>query len=103
MSDQVVYKYVAPLLGTSRRYNISRYAKFVHVGFDPNGDLCFWAEVSKAQPDEEWTINNIGTGMGFNKTGTHHIGTAVKDALVYHLYLENLSIQQLCHVKKLAF
>lgn len=69
--------------------NMPAGAKPVHVGYDPQGMPCIWAEVDTTQPDENFEVNVIGTGHEMNqKTPNVHIGTFVQGPYVWHVYFQ---------------
>lgn len=60
--------------------------KIMHVGLDPRGDLCFWAEV---QPDSERVKKMfyvVGTGGRIPGDSMGHLGSITMGPFVWHLY-----------------
>ncbi len=60
-------------------------ARIIHVGVDPGGNLCIWAEVDPRQTRVAVTIYTVDTG-GAVPPGASHIGTHVGQFFVYHFY-----------------
>jgi hypothetical protein len=58
----------------------------VHVGKDPQGEVCVWIEHDPAPEMKpvEWLI--VGTGHSFDQTGKVHVGSVVDGAFVWHVY-----------------
>lgn len=62
-------------------------AKIIHVGEDPTGRPCIWAEVDSSDRLVDWTIFVIPTGgVVFPKVGKH-IGSFVSSPFVWHVYV----------------
>jgi hypothetical protein len=59
--------------------------KPVHVGIDPHGKLCIWAEVEVDQRNQRRRIHVRGTGHEAPEKAAH-IGSAVMGQYVWHVY-----------------
>jgi hypothetical protein len=79
----VVYKY--PITIGRTDLNLPVEAKIVHVGLDPSGAPCLWAEVDPYSDRERRTFVIIGTGHGVPEKATH-IGSVVDEMYVWHVY-----------------
>lgn len=58
----------------------------IHVGYDPQGDLCVWAEVDVHKSLLTYDIWIIGTGCSRPDKPHFFIGTVVQDYCVWHIY-----------------
>lgn len=78
-----IFKY--EIDGYETEIQIHGYGKIVHVGKDPNGVICAWAEVN---PDDKlngvW-VYVIGTGHQIPH-GTGHVGTFNDGPFMWHVY-----------------
>lgn len=63
-----------------------RGADVVHVGHDPAGILCIWAEVDSDAPLEDRVFEVFGTGHDLPAESATHLSTWVDGDLVLHLY-----------------
>lgn len=67
-------------------------AQIIHVGLDPSGAPCLWAEVDPYEaPTILRTIAVIGTGNpldfgGRDHTSARHLGSFVQGHFVWHIY-----------------
>lgn len=59
----------------------------VHVGFDPNQQVCIWAQVDPNAPMEEVSIQVVGTGHECPE-GHYHIGSFLDGPFVWHVFKE---------------
>jgi hypothetical protein len=60
--------------------------KPIHVGLDPQGQPCMWAEVDIRKPSVCTRLCIIGTGIEKPEHAREHIGSFVKGSYVGHLY-----------------
>ena len=82
---KTIYKY--PITETDLQgVKMPQYAKIVHVGKDPRGDLCLWAEVDTAYEMETVPIYIIGTGNPMPPEPVNFIGTVKVDIYMWHVY-----------------
>jgi len=80
-----IYKY--PIQITDRQIiELPNHSKIVHVGLDPEGNPCLWAEVDT---DEygflELILFVVGTGRP-TPPATTHLGSFVQGSFVWHVY-----------------
>jgi hypothetical protein len=68
-------------------------AQIIHVGLDPSGTPCLWAEVDPTAPATHRKIAVIGTGnpldFGHDYTSARHLGSLVQGPFVWHVYEVN--------------
>ena len=84
---KVVYKY--PLeLEDKQIVQIPSNSKIVHVGLDPNGILCLWAEIDRNENNIDWKIHIVGTGHERITNNMVHLGSLLTPPFVWHVYLE---------------
>lgn len=81
---KTIYKY--PIDITDRQ-NVSmpHGAILRHVGLDPTGALCLWAEVDTENARQTMTIRVYGTGHTLTEAG-RHLGSVTQDEFVWHVY-----------------
>lgn len=64
-------------------------ARFIHVGMDPNDQLCVWAIVNPDAPTKNHTLVVFGTGERRLDQECHiYIGTWFNGPFVWHLFSE---------------
>lgn len=89
-AEVVIYKYAVDKLG-EQYIDVHMPADFIHVGLDPNGHLCLWAEVNKNQPIKPIRVCVVGTGDDApgpkNGVGIEHFGSVVVDMWAWHVYV----------------
>lgn len=87
MSRLVVWKFELPL-GSVAAASMPKGARLVHVGPDPLGVPCVWAEVDPDAPTVRRLLGVIGTGHDVPmKAGRAvHVGSFVGGSFVWHLY-----------------
>lgn len=61
-------------------------SKPVHVGLDPSGELCLWAEVDPDNQLFDEIFYIVGTGCTIPYEVVKHIGTIVQGWYVFHVY-----------------
>lgn len=88
----VIFKYYLDMVG-EQYVPVHAPAKFIHVGLDPGGHICLWAEVSENQDFSPIRVCIVGTGDGVptpkNGVGINHIGSVVDENYVWHVYVAN--------------
>jgi hypothetical protein len=62
-------------------------ASIIHVGLDPQGDPCLWAQVDTQQALEHVTIFVVGTGEPFPEDSEMHLGSFVQGPFVRHVFI----------------
>lgn len=90
IGEAVIYKF--PLLANliSRPLTDRVLYKVLHVGFDPGGKPCVWAEVvPSVQSAYDTYVRIVGTGEEV-PLGTDHIGTYTEGPFVWHVYMERV-------------
>lgn len=79
------------------KYEVSEYtcapvsvpsdAKIIHFGPDPQGRLCFWAEVNPDLPLVEYNLRVYGTGQPIPKKAKHLMSCRDETStFMWHLY-----------------
>jgi hypothetical protein len=58
----------------------------IHVGLDPQGTPCIWAEVDSEKKTEPCNIYVYGTGHQADIDTQVHIGSLVQGPFVWHVY-----------------
>ena len=84
---KTIYKY--PLvIDDEQTIDLPFEAKVIHVGYDPAGTLCVWAEVNPNNPPQPHVFYVRGTGHPFTGQEGQHIGSVVDSLnfLVWHIY-----------------
>ena len=61
-------------------------AEIIHVGLDPNGDACIWAEVDPDKTREEIDLFVVGTGHAMPELPLRHRGSIIQGSFVWHIY-----------------
>lgn len=64
--------------------------KVIHVGMDPGGQLCIWAEVDRDSPETSHVVHVYGTGHPLRDNRGNHLGSVLDDQFVWHVYSESL-------------
>lgn len=78
---RTIYKYV--LSGRANTVPVS-HAKPLHVGLDPQRDICIWFDLESDLLQLDSTILLVGTGQ--RVPPGKYCGTVVKDDMVWHVY-----------------
>lgn len=61
--------------------------KIIHVGLDPLGTPCIWAEVNSDSSLKPFIVHVVGTGCPVPTNGiTRHIGTFKQGRYMWHVY-----------------
>nr|WP_046285123.1 hypothetical protein [Mycobacterium sp. UM_NZ2] len=83
-----IWKFTAPVEDTVVLEIAGRVTRWLHVEPDGHAQLTLWAEVS---PEEHTTTKIHVRGTGHPMTGAEgtHIGTAVADPFVWHVFADN--------------
>lgn len=66
--------------------NAPRGAKIIHVGLDPAGTPCAWAECEPLNAKEEIKLCVVGTGQTKPDEATAHIGSFIHGPFIWHIY-----------------
>lgn len=84
---KTVYKYRLPEGGLGV-VSMPKDAKRLHLGLDPCGDLCLWAEVDTAAESEMWMIVAMGTGWPLDEVSDMEYWGTINDGCCYmwHYY-----------------
>ena len=61
-------------------------ARVRHVGLDPNGVACLWAEVDPDAERVAMQVRIVGTGGQVPQGSGEHIGSFLGGAYVWHVY-----------------
>ncbi len=67
------------------RIRMSAGAKIIHLGVDPMGHPCVWAEVETEAPLVNRRLAIVGTGQPLPEGGKH-IGSYLDAPFVWHVY-----------------
>lgn len=79
---RTIYKYV--LSGRANTVPVSD-ATPLHVGLDPQRDICIWFYIDTRLPQRDSTVVLVGTGQEV-PFGAYYCGTVVKNDMVWHVY-----------------
>jgi len=80
---RTIHKY--PLAIVDEQIITTQRSKWLHVGLDPQGTPCIWAEVDTRNESVRRSILIIGTGNPI-PYGAKHIGSFVQGSFVWHVY-----------------
>ena len=90
IGEAVIYKF--PILANliSKPMTQMPLYKVLHVGYDPGGRPCVWAEVVPSCTSAYDTfVRIVGTGEPVPE-GADHIGTYIEGPFVWHVYMERI-------------
>jgi hypothetical protein len=87
-----IYKY--PLQGDGIHHyyiKVPQGARILHLGDDPNGDVCVWCEVpGRGEPeDSTYYFRVFGTGWPIHEAANERLSyfsTIIRGAFVFHYY-----------------
>jgi len=82
-----VWKYTIHPEALPSMHTVPEGAKVVHVGLDPKGDWCVWAEVDAGAGERtvrKWTV--VGTGHEIPDTWEYLGSWAEPPVYVWHMY-----------------
>jgi hypothetical protein len=82
---RTVYKYPLSIVD-AQTVLIPSGATFRHVGLDPGGKLCVWAEVDTKNRSVSKTFYLVGTGNPIPDTPVRFLGAVVQGPFVWHVY-----------------
>lgn len=84
---KTIYKY--PLnLADRQSVDLPENSKILHVDFDPNGQICLWAEIDTDKVQQRRTIYIFGTGHDIDREDVAHIGTVKDGPFMWHFYIK---------------
>lgn len=75
-----------PLIITDKQIIEGPIKSVLHVGLDPRGYLCLWAEVDTADPSTDLTVYIVGTGNTIPDEVTTHYGSVMQGSFIWHVY-----------------
>lgn len=82
---RTIYKYPIKITGVQEiRLPLGR---VLHVGLDPTGQPCIWAEVDTDCSPIVMPVYIVGTGNPMPEHPTDHIGSFVMGPFVWHVYV----------------
>lgn len=85
-----VYKYpLREAIGNVNAIGMPEGAKIIHVGLDPNGACCLWAEVNTLRFLVQRKFVIVGTGHSLDDPifdPSKHVGSLVDAPFVWHIY-----------------
>lgn len=84
-----VYKYPFEI-ATQQIIELPRHALINHVGLDPNGQPCIWAEVDTDAPKTPYYLYVVGTGHKLPEFASIQLGTFIQGPFVWHVYSDVL-------------
>ena len=61
-------------------------AEILHLGLDPNGDVCIWAKVNTDNPMVELPLLVFGTGHNIPDNAKRHLGSVLQRFFVWHIF-----------------
>lgn len=82
----VIWKWVL-MMDDHQEINVRKGIKWLHVG-NQGRNLCIWGMVDENAPKATAKIRIIGTGNDFEENVGRHLGTAIIDPFVWHVFLE---------------
>jgi hypothetical protein len=62
-------------------------AEIRHVGLDPEGSPCVWAEVENTNTPEPVRLFIVGTGRRMPDEAANHVGTFIQGPFVWHVFV----------------
>lgn len=62
----------------------------LHIGPDPTGRICMWAEVDDEKPTEDVRVHVVGSGLNLPAHRGNYLGTFVSGRFVWHVYSQHL-------------
>lgn len=74
------------LVAASQTLSIPHGFKICHVGGDPSGILCMWAEVDPDKAPQPVQLFVVGTGHPIPAEATRHLRSFLTGSLVWHVY-----------------
>lgn len=80
-----VFKYPFHVTTSSTVY-IPHGSPLRHVGLDPTGTPCVWAEVDPDAKPAPVQLFVVGTGHPIPKEAVRHLGSFVQKPFVWHVY-----------------
>jgi hypothetical protein len=80
-----VYKYPFEIVG-SQIVELPVEAKVIHVGLDPQGTPCLWAEINPLNIHKDLRIFVVGTGTSIPDAAKVHLGSFNQREFVWHVY-----------------
>lgn len=83
---KTIYKYPIEITDY-QEIEIPEGSSILHVGLDPNGVPCIWAEVNTSLKRTSIGIWIFGTGNPVNSDGKEHKGTFIDGFCVWHVYM----------------
>lgn len=81
-----IYKYPFEIVDV-QQLEIHRPALLRHVGLDPQGQPCIWAEVDPNNDVNVVTLLVVGTGRPIPATARTHIGSFNQGPFMWHVYI----------------
>lgn len=89
LTNRTVFKFPIRFTGAIFALDGKRVHRFVHLGRDQSGEVCFWVEVVDSEANVAGYIQQIVCGTGQNIPDNYaHIGTYLDDdgVHVWHVY-----------------
>ena len=83
---KTIYKY--PIQITDKQdVGMPECANVIHVGLDPQGTPCIWAEVVTERSLRIYEVFVVGTGNPIPSVAKNHLGSFVQGPFVWHVYV----------------
>ena len=83
---KTIYKYSIKVTD-KQEIQIPCNAKIIHVGLDPQGVPCLWAEVDTTAPMKPVSVFIVGTGNPMPHVAHTHFGSFIQGPFMWHVYL----------------
>ncbi len=84
-----IYKYPLDITDT-QTIDCPKGSVPLHVGLDPSGNPCLWAQVDTSKSLGELTVYIVGTGhpLPSARTPYKHLGSLTHGLFVWHVFVE---------------
>lgn len=63
------------------------HARVLHVGLDPQGQPCLWAEVQSENQPVKFSVHVTGTGHPMPEGDNRHVGSFTQGPFVWHVWM----------------
>lgn len=82
---KTIYKYLLSI-EDNQVIHMPRFSTPRHVGLDPKGNPCIWAEVDTLEPIQPHRFFIVGTGHPIPDAAITYLGSFVQNSFVWHVY-----------------
>jgi hypothetical protein len=84
-----IYKYPIDTCLQVQTINLPWNSILLHVGLDPTGRPCIWAQVDVDNPKKkELQVQVVGTGWDTPNNDWDYLGTFLQGDFVWHIYVK---------------